>query len=45
MTADGYAKGSGFKLSWSGTGFNAAAAQLTATSAAANRAFKDQVTS
>lgn len=42
-TATGFTSGQGFRLGWSGSGFNVAAAQFTTRNATGNRRFKDQV--
>lgn len=43
LTANGSTKGDGFRLGWSGAGFNVAAAQFTTRNATGNRRFQDQV--
>lgn len=42
-TAAGFTRGDGFRLGWSGSGFNIAAAQFRTRNAAADQTFKDQV--
>jgi predicted porin len=42
-TANGFTKGTGFRLGWSGSGINVAAAQFATRNAAANQTFRDQV--
>lgn len=42
-TAAGFANGDGFRLGWTGRGFNVGAAQFTTRNAAGNQRFKDQV--
>jgi predicted porin len=42
-TVNGFTKGNGFRLGWSGAGFNVAAAQFTTKNATGNQSFKDQV--
>lgn len=42
-TANGFTKGTGFRLGWSGAGVNVAAAQFQTKNATGNQSFKDQV--
>ena len=42
-TAAGFTSGNGFRLGWTGGGFNVAAAQFTTRNATGNQRFKDQV--
>ncbi len=42
-TANGFTKGNGFRLGWSGGSLNVAAAQFTTKNATGNQSFKDQV--
>lgn len=42
-TANGFTKGSGFRVGWAGAGLNVAAAQFATKNATANQTFKDQV--
>ena len=42
-TATGFTRGDGFRLGWSGSGFNVAAAQFRTRNAAADQTFTDQV--
>lgn len=42
-TANGFTKGNGFRLGWTGAGVNVAVAQFTTRNATANQSFKDQV--
>ncbi|TXI22575.1 MAG: porin [Roseateles sp.] len=42
-TANGFTRGEGFRLGWSGAGWTVAAAQFTTRNAGANRRFQDQV--